>query len=90
MLAGAAIAASEDPLYGLKENVIIGKLIPAGTGFVPGRFSGGAGNRSQIQSDELGQSLSSLAVSSEQGTSWPETGEPSFWSEANENPLLDD
>ena len=38
MLAGAAIAASEDPLYGLKENVIIGKLIPAGTGFVHGRF----------------------------------------------------
>jgi hypothetical protein len=23
----------------LKENVIIGKLIPAGTGFVPGRFT---------------------------------------------------
>jgi DNA-directed RNA polymerase subunit beta' len=38
VLAGAAIAASEDPLYGLKENVIIGKLIPAGTGFEPGRF----------------------------------------------------
>ena len=27
-----------DPLYGLKENVIIGKLIPAGTGFMPGRL----------------------------------------------------
>lgn len=39
VLAGAAIASSEDPLYGLKENVIIGKLIPAGTGFVRGRFS---------------------------------------------------
>jgi DNA-directed RNA polymerase subunit beta' len=39
VLAGAAIASSEDPLYGLKENVIIGKLIPAGTGFVHGRFS---------------------------------------------------
>ena len=39
VLAQAAIAASEDNLYGLKENVIIGKLIPAGTGFVPGRFS---------------------------------------------------
>ncbi len=38
VLAGAAIASTEDPLYGLKENVIIGKLIPAGTGFVPGRF----------------------------------------------------
>jgi DNA-directed RNA polymerase subunit beta' len=33
VLAGAAIAGIEDNLYGLKENVIIGKLIPAGTGF---------------------------------------------------------
>jgi DNA-directed RNA polymerase subunit beta' len=38
VLAGAAIASTEDPLFGLKENVIIGKLIPAGTGFVAGRF----------------------------------------------------
>jgi DNA-directed RNA polymerase subunit beta' len=40
VLAGAAIAGNEDPLYGLKENVIIGKLIPAGTGFEHGRFVG--------------------------------------------------
>ena len=33
VLAGAAIAGKEDKLIGLKENVIIGKLIPAGTGF---------------------------------------------------------
>ena len=39
VLAKAAIGSDEDPLYGLKENVIIGKLIPAGSGFVPGRFS---------------------------------------------------
>jgi DNA-directed RNA polymerase subunit beta' len=32
-LSRAAISADKDPLYGLKENVIIGKLIPAGTGF---------------------------------------------------------
>ncbi len=38
VLAGAAISSKVDPLYGLKENVIIGKLIPAGTGFRPGRF----------------------------------------------------
>jgi DNA-directed RNA polymerase subunit beta' len=38
VLAGAAIAGTEDSLFGLKENVIIGKLIPAGTGFVHGRF----------------------------------------------------
>ena len=45
VLAGAAIASTEDPLYGLKENVIIGKLIPAGTGFVHGRFSEPAATR---------------------------------------------
>ena len=33
VLAGAAIEGKADKLYGLKENVIIGKLIPAGTGF---------------------------------------------------------
>ncbi len=38
VLASAAIGGTKDPLFGLKENVIIGKLIPAGTGFVPGRF----------------------------------------------------
>ncbi len=39
VLAGAAIEGKEDPLVGLKENVIIGKLIPAGTGFSPERFA---------------------------------------------------
>jgi DNA-directed RNA polymerase subunit beta' len=39
VLAQAAIGSSIDPLFGLKENVIIGKLIPAGTGFVHGRFT---------------------------------------------------
>jgi DNA-directed RNA polymerase subunit beta' len=33
VLAGAAIEGKTDELHGLKENVIIGKLIPAGTGF---------------------------------------------------------
>ena len=33
VLAGAAIEGKVDPLHGLKENVIIGKLIPAGTGY---------------------------------------------------------
>lgn len=39
VLALAAISGLEDPLYGLKENVIIGKLIPAGTGFEKDRFA---------------------------------------------------
>jgi DNA-directed RNA polymerase subunit beta' len=33
VLAGAALEGKQDELTGLKENVIIGKLIPAGTGF---------------------------------------------------------
>jgi DNA-directed RNA polymerase subunit beta' len=38
VLTEAAISGKTDHLMGLKENVIIGKLIPAGTGFVHGRF----------------------------------------------------
>ena len=34
VLAGAAIEGKSDGLFGLKENVIIGKLIPAGTGYL--------------------------------------------------------
>ena len=33
MLTEAAINGKEDALLGLKENVIVGRLIPAGTGF---------------------------------------------------------
>ncbi len=33
VLINAALAAKEDKLFGLKENVIVGRLIPAGTGF---------------------------------------------------------
>ena len=40
VLSAAAVASREDPLFGLKENIMIGKLIPAGTGFEPGQFSG--------------------------------------------------
>ncbi len=39
VLTKAAIEGDEDPLYGLKENVIIGKLIPSGTGFSQGPFA---------------------------------------------------
>ncbi|HEY1037251.1 MAG TPA: DNA-directed RNA polymerase subunit beta' [Candidatus Paceibacterota bacterium] len=33
MLISASLKANKDPLYGIMENVIIGRLIPAGTGF---------------------------------------------------------
>ncbi len=47
VLAGAAIGYTADPLFGLKENVIIGKLIPAGTGFIPDRFKNMEGKEGQ-------------------------------------------
>ena len=59
VLAGAAIASTTDPLYGLKENVIIGKLIPAGTGFVHGRFSENVDNGSS-QWTEIPDSASAM------------------------------
>ncbi|TAK96643.1 DNA-directed RNA polymerase subunit beta', partial [Patescibacteria group bacterium] len=37
VLIGAAVTGKEDKLRGPKENVIIGRLIPAGTGFTPGK-----------------------------------------------------
>jgi len=62
VLAGAAIASTEDPLYGLKENVIIGKLVPAGTGFERGRFDDeelvpGAQVADEIAEDESSDGL---------------------------------
>jgi len=53
VLAQAAIAASTDPLFGLKENVIIGKLIPAGTGFTEGRFSNTTEMADELAEEEV-------------------------------------
>jgi DNA-directed RNA polymerase subunit beta' len=56
VLAQAAISASSDPLFGLKENVIIGKLIPAGTGFTEERLSiTKAANEDDSAWDEVGE-----------------------------------
>ena len=38
VLTEAAVSGKTDDMYGLKENVIIGKLIPAGTGFIDYRY----------------------------------------------------
>jgi DNA-directed RNA polymerase subunit beta' len=38
VLTDAAVNGKKDDMYGLKENVIIGKLIPAGTGFAEYRY----------------------------------------------------
>ncbi len=58
VLASAAIGSTTDPLYGLKENVIIGKLIPAGTGFTPGRFKAGPTEGTSSQWTEVSETAS--------------------------------
>ncbi|HEY1720494.1 MAG TPA: DNA-directed RNA polymerase subunit beta' [Magnetospirillaceae bacterium] len=45
VLTEASTAGKVDPLLGLKENVIVGRLIPAGTGAVMGRLREVAANR---------------------------------------------
>ena len=39
----AAIKGKVDPLHGLKENVIVGRLVPAGTGFLKNKWNKLAG-----------------------------------------------
>jgi DNA-directed RNA polymerase subunit beta' len=59
VLAGAAIEAKVDYLRGLKENVIIGKLIPAGTSF-PGEEA--------VLRDERLDEIEAMPVASDEGS----------------------
>jgi DNA-directed RNA polymerase subunit beta' len=58
VLAGAAIEGKVDGLYGLKENVIIGKLIPAGTGYRH------LGEKSEQERMSMGNALISSSLGS--------------------------
>ncbi len=52
MLTEAAINGKEDSLVGLKENVIVGRLIPAGTGGVMQRLKSEASERDKALLDD--------------------------------------
>ncbi|MBO6804604.1 MAG: hypothetical protein JJ893_15215, partial [Thalassospira sp.] len=55
VLTEAAVSGKTDTLIGLKENVIVGRLIPAGTGAVMNRFRALAAERDknvQIEAEE--------------------------------------
>ena len=75
VLAGAAIEGKRDELKGLKENVIIGKLIPAGTGYaelaeneLPATTEGGMSAEALLEaelSDEVDLDLRGLGLISE-------------------------
>jgi DNA-directed RNA polymerase subunit beta' len=53
VLTDAAIKGKIDTLEGLKENVIVGRLVPAGTGFSKGRLDTQARKEDQIRLAEL-------------------------------------
>ena len=53
VLTDAAIKGKIDTLEGLKENVIVGRLVPAGTGFSKGQFDIQARKQDQIRLAEL-------------------------------------
>ena len=48
MLTEASVSGRVDPLVGLKENVIVGRLIPAGTGSVMARWREIAADRDKL------------------------------------------
>lgn len=66
MLTEAAVAGKRDELRGLKENVIVGRLIPAGTGYAyhqeraRHRQQGEAPAAPQITADEASANLAEL------------------------------
>ena len=53
VLTEAAVSGKRDNLVGLKENVIVGRLIPAGTGSVMNRFRSIAAERDKELVDEM-------------------------------------
>ena len=81
VLSAAAVASREDPLFGLKENIMIGKLIPAGTGFEPGQFS----NETPLH-DEEGTALEGRTF----GLFEEELDEPELDEDDDDEEVIDD
>ena len=55
MLTDAAIRGKVDKLKGLKENVIVGRLIPAGTGFTKIRWQKEAAEKDAVLAKEISE-----------------------------------
>ena len=53
VLTDSAIKGKTDSLEGLKENVIVGRLIPAGTGFTKNKLNKLAQEQDKIRLDQL-------------------------------------
>ena len=66
VLTEAAVSGKEDTLGGLKENAIVGRLIPAGTGSVMSRLRSIAASRDKTLADERQEELAAAAIDSEE------------------------
>ena len=60
VLTEAAVTGKNDRLVGLKENVIVGRLIPAGTGALMNRLKVIAGNRDKELQQKVPQETVAL------------------------------
>ena len=65
VLTEAAVSGKKDYLNGLKENVIVGRLIPAGTGAVMSRLKKIAADRDRTLADEQRAALEASKAAEE-------------------------
>jgi len=63
VLTEAAVSGKQDSLFGLKENVIVGRLIPAGTGSVMNRYRQVAAENDRAMAEFMEQSEPSPEIS---------------------------
>ncbi len=62
VLTEAAVSGKVDPLEGLKENIIVGRLIPVGTGGVTSRIKGLASQRDELIIEERRKEADSVPL----------------------------
>ena len=74
MLTEAAINGREDDLLGLKENVIVGRLIPAGTGFEEYRDTFVVSSKPEAAVEHTSQQPVAVGQAGEQASSGEEAG----------------
>jgi DNA-directed RNA polymerase subunit beta' len=67
VLTEAAVAGKVDSLIGLKENVIVGRLIPAGTGAMMNRLKAVAAQRDREFADALESELQAAQLEQSKG-----------------------
>ena len=76
MLTEAAVSGRVDRLIGLKENVIVGRLIPAGTGAMMNRLREVATKRDQLILDEREKETAKAAEAAEAAAEAAKAAEP--------------